>query len=832
MSVSAILLRPSRRIRAVWTSAAAATALGAAGLGAAVALADDATHRGALLPGEKVKDTLPPEGAKRTAGLAVLAGVPCTVTVRAAGKSQVRPTVVYTDATGTRVYPGAALREKGGSSRLRGFRFETTGVCRATLSTPRDAGGAFELSYASRPPSRAAARGTAAGDPAAGVVTFDAHAGTTLQSLSIVATAKPAWAPTVEILGPGGVSLGAVTGAGSKATLRGVVLPDLGTYSVKVTGGTGEFRMVAALRPPKKSPRTWAGVEAAPLVTSFAPPSSPNDTQLQFALTGVGLSTRHSVRFSQGGVNRFTRLVTAEADDGATVALDLEGVAPGAYDLSVSSPAGHVVPLAAPFVVTNRVPVITRAEPELVPNGTYPDGAPVTVHGAGIDVGATVEVRLASDGTLVPTTVETRVSHARLELKLAIPDYVTGKCSVDVTDPGGAKTRLADGIDIVGLRGAPKRLWSYAGGDYDLGLQPYDADYDPETGHALVALLDGDRAVLVLVDCADLSVLDTRVVTGGSGRYLDAVAVAWNATQGTWGLVAVVRQAGTAADSAYYWVIDRSDLDVSVGSGVLGSAAEVSEADIAPDLVSGGWMAVYDRWAGGTAKAEIRAQPIGPAGTMDSLRQTTLMEAALGGVNAPAIGNLSGRRFLVVNAAEAGSVPNLARTVRRTIIDSDGAVVGGNNEVGGSNLWATVWRFRMARNPHDGTTLVTFNTSDVSSSRGRAFTVSDGSGHTSDIREVAPELQGGSWAWDVGWSEARREFVVGAYLGGELSTLLRMDSAALRVPAPIADFYWGQCPVVFGGADDDLHVGIASDAAYDEVLGSGGIVDLRVAPVR
>jgi hypothetical protein len=783
-----------------------------------------------FLPGEKVQAVFGSTGDARVGGIGLLAGMRFSVSAKASAGSHAKPTLTLARPTGAAVDPGSAGRLKPGHAQIVNFPADVTGVWRLTVATPSAGGGGVDISVKARPPKKVPAGQGLAGD-GGGQFSFDALPGTTVSAVTVKCVAKPAWTPRIELVAPSGASLGAVDGTGATASLRNVVLDEVGTYRVRVTGGVGTFKHQVAIKLPKaRAGLVWKDVESPPAVTGFSPTSVTNDAVTAFQLYGVGFTSDHLVLFNQGTSTRAAQPVYQTTDYGAVVSTELAGIPAGDYQVHVRTPAGNTVAFPGTLTIANRAPVVSSIYPPFMPQG---QGLPCTINGAGIDANAAVTVRRTSDQVLVPSTVTLRSGHQRVDLRIDTAPYFTGACDIVVAESGAQTRTFSSVLDIVGWRAAPLSLVQYSGSDAASNFYPRDAAYDDTGGRVCLAVKEGTAVRYLLLDGTTLAVLDSTRISPPSGTTFNNPRVAFDPTSRTWALTWVASLASSA--EARLRVVDAADLDLQRGSATLDASRYVLSVDAAADPDRGGFLVVWDRISSNTGPAEIRGRRVDGSGVLAGTAARTIVSHSGIYTMEPAIARQSAGTYVVAFSGVTFTGSQIA--AHRVVVDGDGVVTVADTVCATDAVWYQLFQPEVGVQPGGGAVIV-------------AFTYDDGAAsavyHPGTVPLTGPDLLPGAlttvdddgevpfgYIDSLVWNPTRSEFVIACTTGTQSVIVRRVTTAgAIRV-APISHEVEGIWGILWSGAAaDTLGMVRAFDGTADGVWSPNGAMHTHGGKLR
>lgn len=784
----------------------------------------------ALLPGEKVTTILASTGETRIGGLALVAGSKVSISAKAKGTSKARPGLALRNPAGQVVDLGKAYRTTSKSAQVRSFPVAATGVHRLALSTPAGFGGTVELTAAAKVPAKQTRTGTTT--LGTGSVSFDALPGSTLASLTVTCTAKPAWTPTVEVLDPSGASLGTVVGRRTSAVLRNLPLDAHGSHTVRVTGGDGGFKAVVALRSPKpRKGLQWADIVTPPGANSFTPLAADNDGPTHFDLSGPGFTTTDRVLFVQGTATKLVQTVTGATSTGAWFENDLAGLPAGDYRLEVLTKDNAKSVFPQTLEVRNRPPGVLATYPPFIPSG--PD-LPVVVTGAGFDQDAAFTVRRTSDQTPVPSSVSARFGSQRADLRLDPAAYLTGPCDIVISETSGVVRTFPGVVDLVGWRQPTVNFFSYSGADATSNYYPRDAAYDGATGLVCLAMREGTGVRFALFDPATASIADQVKINPPSATTLLNPRVAFDARDRVWALTWVAGR--TSSYDARVRIVGASNLQTPVADVLLDTSSIVRSVDAAPDAERGGFLVTWDRIATSTGPGEIRARRVSSSGVPGGASHTVLATDSGGWTYDPAIVRASANRYVVAYAGI--NATRTAAAIWRVVADGDGTVLYQPNICASELGWYDVFQAEVAANPNDGSVMLAFTYDDgTTSAEYHPGTVPlsgpqllPGSLVTVDDDGVVPD----GFIDTLAWNPTRNEYVIAATRYDLPAVILRRIAPDGRIKvAPVSHQVEGIWGILWSGtAADTLGLVRLMDAAEDGSWTPAAPMYVRGGPMR
>jgi hypothetical protein len=765
-----------------------------------------------MLPGETVRATLSSAGEKKTVAFAGVEGSTLDVRATAPDGSRVVPHITVIAPDGVPAIVGDTNPKGTGRAQVTGLALGATGIWRIGVESPPGRGGAFVLSAKARVPLRFAwARTVAAGSDD---YQFAAAPGGTV-AISVDSGAGSAFDPSVELIAPSGAIVAKTAGAKGRAAIAHAALRELGRYTVRVSGGPGAFTARAVVRAAKRRRLSYRDVESSPSVLGFSPGTTPNQLAVTLYLDGVGFTDRQTI--SIGGAAGVVASAPAQPFGYAKAAalLDLADVAPGSYELRVTTPGGRVSVAPARLVVTNRAPTVASVTPA---DAGAAKSFPLDVLGSGFDSAASVFLRRASDGAAVPLSVISRSGHEGIATTVSPPPYFTGACDIEVRDPDGGRAIAAGGVDLLGYTAAPAALHEITAAVPDLYV--YDAAYDETRGRVLLAMRDGlTRAVFVLFDAATLSVTDTLTIDAADlgGGHFDHVRVAWDGVGGTFALCVC-----STASPAYgvLRVVSAGDIHQTLLQTQMSPAESdhMSRIQAAANRDDGGYLVVWDQFDQAFGR-RIRAQSVGVAQTIDTSTQSTVAWSPAGNIADPVTAYQGAGKFVVAWASLTADGFDYA--IRATQTDTNGAQVAGAGPyvTATSHAWTATARPDLAVNPADGTMLLTYWYSEgvvyrPASQRLAPKTAAPGPSSKLDLE--LPILGGGPTS--VVWNATRGEFVVVVVTYSNRATLRRVNADGSLRPAPVVESYEGTSAVLYtAAAPGTLGLARGFDGVADDV---------------
>lgn len=795
---------------------------------AAGAVAARAEGEFALQPGEKVTAAFISTGESRTGGIAGLAGARLSVTAKAKKPGAARPTLSLRRPGGGPVDLGRSYRYGGTSASFRNVPLADTGVHRLVVTTPANYGGVVEVSASAKLPAFGTRSATSAGGT--GTLTFDALAGTRLDTLTVTCATKPKWTPAVEILAPDGTSVAYAAGKKSRALLRKVALPSLGTYTVVVRGGDGAFRVSARARPP--APRkllAWSDIVPPPAVTSFAPWQVDDDSAVQFTLGGTGFLLSDRLHLVQEGTVRHNAAVAGATPEGAWVLTDLDPLAPGSYEVDVVTREGTRTRVPGTLLVSNRAPGLTTMNPPFVPWGA---SVPATVEGFGFDANAAVQIVRSGDQSPLPVTIAFRAGSKRIGVTVATGSYVTGPCDVIVSEGATTVRRFPLALDIVGWTAPPRDLASYAGTDASSSVWVGGAAFDDATGRVCAGLRLGSSVRFVLFDPATMTIESEVSIPSAGGAAPTFPEVAFDPRDRLWALTWTLTGSPRTANVR---LVAASDLTATVAQHELAAAWSVGYANAAADPARGGFLLVWDTVGGTAGPGHIFARRISPDGALQGDAPTIVDTDPGLWVWGASVLPLSGGRFVICYGGLSAERDALG--VRAAITDADARVVREPFVCTSNPAWNQLWAPKGAVNPEDGSVMLTFTYDDGDSAQPvhPATVLLTGADlgtaalTTHDDDGIIPF----GVADDVAWHPARREFVLVCTVPPAADLIRRIAPDGRIKPGPVPqpiDGIWGR--LWSGAAPGTLGLLRTYDGTEDGSWNPGNLMYVSGGPMR
>ena len=192
---------------------------------------------------------------------------------------------------------------------------------------------------------------------------------------------------------PADVALPDTTGTMLAVTVPQALVPP-GTYDVKVTNPDGHSA-------------TSSGyvVDAPPALASISPTTSPPNQTVNVTLTGTGFLPGMTVTLAATPPVPCTNVMVAADGTSATCTLDLTGVHPGTYDITVDNGDGCTATLAMAFTVADEF-ALSGIDP---PFGCTCSETSVTISASG-GFASTPRVEMRPHGQATPVTLMTRVA--------------------------------------------------------------------------------------------------------------------------------------------------------------------------------------------------------------------------------------------------------------------------------------------------------------------------------------------------------------------------------------------------------------------------------------
>ncbi len=701
-----------------------------------------------LLPGDRLRTTLAGDGESRIAA-AGIAGSQVTLTVKRRGQQGIEPFLRVIDPTGQSIDLTGRLKLSSRRAVAKNVPFETTGVHRIGVSA-LSGGGDFDLTMKVKRPKKLKLAGELADDADVFETTLDAVPGTRI-TVALKSKGKPKFTPRLEVLAPDGSLLITV----GKAPKPGGVLPDLGTYTLRVSGGPGAFRGVVKVQPPDVRGRelTYADVEAPPHISGIRPATLDNDEVGSLFVDGFGFGGGDIVTVSdlagrglvQGEIEQLT-------DVGIGTDLDLTGLSPGPYAVSVVTPIGTEVVAGVPLIVTNRPPNVRLLGTPATGEGRR---APLTLHGRGFDDDCTVQVRRRGDGLDIPLRVTSRDGPTSLSVELTVPRYAVGEYDVITNDPSGQSRTFVEPLQVLGFSAAEAVILS----DPDWGtVFPRSVALDPIGNRLLIGAFDSGRPAFLLVDMSTNTIISSYTAPTLTSTFT-LPHVAWDPVNEVWAMTWRTSAPGNIQEP-WVRVAAADDLNDVLSHTRLGFDREVTLCTVAANSKSGGFMVTWDLY-NPTQGARLVTLPVEPGVEPDLDDRTVIYqdnEASI--IFEPTIFDRGDGFFVIVYVATDDLDVSLA--MRRTVVRGDGSVLIGSEVLAASQEWFQLGLPKLAMDPNSGTILLVFSFVTETEFHSTLIPLSGGAvvpkGALVPIDEfgVLPP----SLANSVVWSAERGEFVV------------------------------------------------------------------------
>jgi hypothetical protein len=746
-----------------------------------------------LLSGERVAAALAP-GERKMIAFGGVEGSTLSAVARVAKSSRAIPRLTLLSPSGEYVDLGSTNPNGSRTAKFSGVRLDETGVWRIGVDSPNGAGSALTLSaHADRVPLRFAWRGELADAAAEAGHSVPAAPGRSM-SVVVAATDGSVFAPAVEVVSPSGAVV--ASSAAAKRRVR-VVAPieEAGRYMVRVAGGPGSFSAHASVRPAPRRAAAIGDVEAAPEIDSFTPAETENQSVVNVGLDGVGFTDSQFVSLDDGAQTLVAGQVYLTDGLHASAALDLAEVPPGTYSVRTTTPAGRRASAAGQITVTNRAPIVGLAYPADLPAGK---SSKTRIGGAGFDTGAELFVRRSADGALLPFTIDARDGHSGISISAAPPALFTGACDVEVRDPDGSSMVLPGGIDFVGLQEPAWAVHEMPGGNPAI-YWVVDAVYDANHGRVLVAVADiATRVRLLLFDPAAHAVADSVDITAAQfgGVTVGDCSLKWDAVTDTFAVCLTDWSQGVV----FARIVPDTDIHAIAAQARLTAAGTTygtgCEATANPD--DGGFVIVWDSYEAATGTT-INAKRWSTAG-FDLDAQSFVFNDQYGAIGFPEVAWQAPGRFLYVWCGYTDDYSRYA--VRGFVGDSRGEPLsaGGPLVLASSAGWDYVLLPELARNPGDGSMLLTFwyaSGEVYRSSCVRLAPTSAFPGNVIDLDLRLPQL--GAGVADVVWNEARHEYVVATKTYDDTVVLFRINPDGSGRPAPFPESYEATWVALYGG---------------------------------
>ena len=697
------------------------TALGSTVWGALAALVTLASwgwagpdSPGMLVPGERFDEVLVANEAPKTVGVGALAGSFLTISCAARGKANLDPHLEVLLPNGQVAQLAGLLTEKRRSAVVKKLPVLETGIYRITMNAVRGDSGFVRFSVkAKKHPTTWRESNTIEQQGGSASFTFDSVPGSALK-LTAQSVGKPKWTPTVRVVAPSGDDVDLSTNVPGKASVwKGIRLTELGTYTVHVSGGTGRFKALAKVKPPKRKDRTvtFPDVEALPEISGMSPASLPNDGTRNLSLTGFGFDLGLRMDLFDGTqVQAFAAVATVETD-GAMFRVDLRGVAPGSYDLRVNSQTGNRLVTGLKVLVTNAPPGLGEVFPFDVPSGTTDT---LEIRGAGMDPGITVKATLVADGSDIPVTLVSHDAHDLAIVRLDNTAGKTGPVQFEVREPAGGVGTTALGVDLLGLRKAAQAIETLATQNGQESVYPVGSAYADSNGTAVAAMeRTGGRGSWAQFNHLTGQVLHrvTPPTPAASNYIMEWFQVVWNSKDDTWALTWHQRENDNVS-RALMSIRKGSDLSEEIAyvdlGQVTGRDGYIGRVDATANVDDGGWLITWAEH--GATASTFKVLPVNADGRFEESDRRTLLGGPSNLVWSPTMARLRAGRYLVVTLGVDNT--GLQYALRSQVLDSRGGPLEPQQVAGTSLLWSGLFESAIGVNPNDGTAVVVFTYSD------------------------------------------------------------------------------------------------------------------------
>jgi hypothetical protein len=786
-----------------------------------------------LLPGEGVTSSLSAAGERRIVAFAGVAGSKLTLTAKASRASSAVPELSLFAPDGSAVALGETNPNGTGKATAKKIELTATGLYRIGVESASAFGGEFTLTTKCKVPLKKTWTATLTGDAPSDAFVPAAPGG--VIEVTVAAKGKPPFDPTVELIAPSGASVKLAAGSKGRASIPVARLDELGDYVVRVTGGPGEYKAIAVVKPAKKRALTYHDVEARPEIFSATPTSTTNDVVVTFDLFGVGFASDQTAAIVSGSATKAAGSVTPLATGGAKAQIDLAGVAPGTYSLRIVTRDGNHSDAPEAVTLTNRTPGISSISPYEVFNK---DPIPFDIRGGGFDATSTVKLTRVADGVSIPTTVQSRTSHHAILARATPPAYVTGPCDLEVRDPDGSTALRPAAVDLLGFRAAPAPLRIYASSDAWTSFYPRDSVWDTKRGRVMVAVQELRTVVFILFDPATLTVIDSLVINAAalgihsSGRVVRP-RLAYDPVTDTFAM-GMTAGVGNSTNYSFVRVVSAADIDdTKLQTTLVSSVTEVTQTTPAANPDDGGYVVVWEEYTTASG-SRIKTQVITPQLTTSAASASVVVSHPLGYLWEPVAAYQGNGRFVV---AWRGAESDANYAVYATVVDAAGVQTfdAGPYVTATSTAWNDLFQPEVTRNPEDGSMLLAFTYLDVNVYRPgvqRLAPVSASPGPYSalDGNSILPQ----GYIDSIRWNPARNEFVATMTNVQNRVAIRRVNPDGTIRPAPVLESYEGIWGILYAGPSaGELGLVRAFDGTADDTHAVyTAIMHALAAPLR
>ncbi len=199
----------------------------------------------------------------------------------------------------------------------------------------------------------------------------------------------------------------------------------------------------------------------APMVTGIEPNQGLNNTTVKVTkLTGANFRPGAAIMLSNSRMDIGAAKVMVLSDTLITCQFNLNGAAPGTYNIKIINDDNKTGVLTDGFLVVSPVTPTPVPSPTPVPKSTtvpvikvitpdrgFNNGAILTVID-GLNFNQKTAVKLTARGIEIPGLNTKMESEMRLSCFLDLTDQPVGKYNVVITNPGGQTATLIDGFTI------------------------------------------------------------------------------------------------------------------------------------------------------------------------------------------------------------------------------------------------------------------------------------------------------------------------------------------------------------------------------------------------